>query len=232
MANITITNVDLGPIQLGDNYIADKTLNGTTTQAFLAGTLLARQVNNATYALGTVTGTGDRAMVATAQASRTPTVGVYTLTAGTLSSQVGPWTLVGPDGKSETFTSTAAGDTLIFPIQGIQITVVGTGGTAYTTGATRTVTVAANTTPMPFVAFSPTGSNGAQVPCAVLAKAVTLASSTAQAVVIMSGKVNATRLIIAADADGDDITSAQLDSLRSYGIIAIPVQQTAALDNQ
>ena len=231
MSNITITNIDSGSVEIGNNQFEDGYLTGTSTQAFLKGTILARQTQSTTIALGTVTGTGDRAMVATAIAGRTPAVGVYTLTAGTLSSQVGTWTLAGPDAGQDTFTSAAAADTLVFEKYGIQITVVGSGGTAYTSGAYRTATVAASTT-FPFVAYvKGTGSAGSETPCAVLTHAVTLAAGTARIRACISGDVNATRLIIAADGTSANVTAPVLDALRSAGITPVAVTQLGAIDN-
>jgi hypothetical protein len=233
MANITTTNVDSGAVVIGDAVFKDELLKFGAADTFIAGTILARKIQSDTIALGTVTGTGDRAMVATALAGRTPTIGAYTLTAGTLSSQVGTWTLTSPNGYAETFTSTAAGDTLKFYVSGIQITVVGSGGTAYTTGATRSVTVAVETG-TPLIPYVSTGTNGEQEPCAVLTYGVT--SGSAQNIPIracVSGIVNQTRLLIDADGAGvtTNITKPVLDKLRAAGIVCVPVNQTAKIDN-
>lgn len=49
---------------------------------------------------------------------------------------------------------------------------------------------------------------------------------------LAEGQVNRDRLIIAKDGDGANITSAQCDALRNYGIVPRPVSQLAQLDNQ
>jgi hypothetical protein len=49
---------------------------------------------------------------------------------------------------------------------------------------------------------------------------------------MISGQVNRDRLIIHKDGDGDDITAAHLDTLRSFDIVATPVQLLGAIDNQ
>lgn len=49
---------------------------------------------------------------------------------------------------------------------------------------------------------------------------------------LASGEVNEGRLVIHADGDGDNITNAHLDTLRSYDIVATPVGQLSQLDNQ
>lgn len=46
------------------------------------------------------------------------------------------------------------------------------------------------------------------------------------------GEVARERLLIHADGDDSNITAAHLDELRSFGIVARPVQQLGALDNQ
>lgn len=231
MANPTITNVDAGPVVLADGKFKDDLLKFGAADTFVAGTILARKLVSDTIALGTVTGTGDRAMVATAMAGRTPKIGAYTLTAGTLSAQVGPWTLVGPDGTTETFTTTAAGDTLKFPIQGIQITVVGTGGTAYTTGATRSVTVAAETN-TPLLPYVSTGTGGEQEPSSVLTYSVTATGAGSIPIrACVGGTVNQNRLIVDADGNGTNVTKAVLDKLRSYGIVSQKTKQLGFIDN-
>lgn len=48
---------------------------------------------------------------------------------------------------------------------------------------------------------------------------------------ICEGEINRDRLIVHADGDGDNITAAHLDSLCSFGIAAVPVQQLGAYDN-
>lgn len=81
--------------------------------------------------------------------------------------------------------------------------------------------------------FAPGASDGSEEPLAVLTYDVTAAGAGDVPVrVLGAGVVNAQRLIIAADGDGSNITPAILDKLRSYGIIALPVDQLAAFDNQ
>ncbi len=49
---------------------------------------------------------------------------------------------------------------------------------------------------------------------------------------LAEGQINRDRLIIHKDGDGDNITTAKQDALRSYGIVPTPVSQLAQLDNQ
>lgn len=83
------------------------------------------------------------------------------------------------------------------------------------------------------VAFNPTGAGGAEVPIAVLTYEVTRSAAGDQPIrPLIAGDVNEKRLVIDADGDGRNITRAILDQLRSVGIVALPVEQLAALDNQ
>jgi hypothetical protein len=52
-----------------------------------------------------------------------------------------------------------------------------------------------------------------------------LAAGDAGARVLVEGRVNRNRLIIAADGSGVNITPAILDQLRDYGITPVDVQQ-------
>ena len=75
--------------------------------------------------------------------------------------------------------------------------------------------------------------DGSESPLAVLTYDVTAdAAGDVQVRALVAGDVNASRLIIAADGDASNITPAILDELRSYGIVALPVDQLAAYDNQ
>jgi len=83
------------------------------------------------------------------------------------------------------------------------------------------------------VPFEIGGSDGADVPKAVLTYAVTAAGAgDVSSRVLVAGTVNQDRLIIDADGDGSNLTAAILDQLRSYGIVATPVNQLAKQDNQ
>lgn len=66
-------------------------------------------------------------------------VGVYTITAGTLVAGVGEWTAEAPDASTDTFTSAAAGDDLVFSALGMTLE-VSTRDTAWQTGDVITVT--------------------------------------------------------------------------------------------
>lgn len=83
------------------------------------------------------------------------------------------------------------------------------------------------------VPFAVGGGNGSDTPVAVLPYAVVATGAGDIPVrALTHGKVNLSRLVIAADGDGDNITNAQRDALRSFGITPVAVEQLSALDNQ
>lgn len=84
---------------------------------------------------------------------------------------------------------------------------------------------------VPFIIGGSTNQNG--VPKGVLRHdVVATAAGDYQAAVLEKGLVNSSRLIVAADGDGSNITKAILDLLRDYGIASAPVEQLSVLDNQ
>jgi hypothetical protein len=232
MSNLVITNIDLGDIEIGESVKQDETLRFAAADTFAPGTLLARKVVSGTITVTPDGGnTGTRELSATAHAGKTLQVGTYTLTAGTLSSGLGPWTLVAPDGQSEVFTTTggAADDDLVFSELGLTVVVAATGTNFVTGDSADVVTTAGNE----LVPFLPTGTNGEQEPMAVMQYEVTRASGGVLAIrPIVAGRVNKNRLLIDADGDGDNITPAILDKLRANGVIAEDVRQLSGVDNQ
>ena len=77
---------------------------------------------------------------------------------------------------------------------------------------------------VPFVKGGSTNQNG--IPKAVLTYPVTATGAgDLKEKVLVSGKVNKTRLIINADGTGANIDGAVLDQLRAYGIVPVDVQQ-------
>jgi hypothetical protein len=234
MSNMTVTNCDSGSIAIGDVKHIDALLLFAAADTFLRGTLLGRKLLSDTVAVTPDGGnTGTRVLTVTVNAGRTLKVGTYTLLAGTLASGLGPWTLTDPDGISQTVTTAGggAGDDLPFTELGLVVVVAAT-GTNFVTGDSADLVVAAQSG-TPLVPYSPTGTNGAQVPLAVLPDETTRADAGSEVIrPIVWGEVNLSRLIIDADGDGDNITPAIIDQLRSNGIIASKVKQLSTLDNQ
>lgn len=67
--------------------------------------------------------------------------------------------------------------------------------------------------------------DGSQIPLAVLTyEVVALAAGDIACRALVRGMVNKNRLIIAADGNGNNITTALLDQLRDYAIVPIDVQ--------
>lgn len=84
---------------------------------------------------------------------------------------------------------------------------------------------------VPYVKGGATNENG--IPKAVLTYDVTAAGAGDVAIRDMvSGKLDASRLIIDADGDASNIDAAVLDQLRSYSLVAIDVTELSAYDNQ
>lgn len=236
MGTPTITNIDNASIELQDGEFQDDSLLFAASDTFVKGTLLARKLISDTIPVTPDGGnTGTYTLAPAANAGKTLKAGTWSLVAGTLSSGKGPWTLTDPDGAQQTVTTAAgaATDDLNFANLGVTVVVTDPGsGTVFATGDSATFAVSAQSG-TPLVPFDPDGGNGAQNPMAVLTYEVTKASSGSLPIrPLVGGKVNKNRLIIDADGDGDSITAAILDQLRSAGIDAVPVQQLAELDNQ
>lgn len=83
---------------------------------------------------------------------------------------------------------------------------------------------------VPYVKGGVTNGNG--VPCTLVVDDVTAAGAGDVPVrSLVSGKVNATRLIINADGNGTNIDAAVLDQLRARSIFPESVKQLAGVDN-
>jgi len=233
MANITITNNDVGQIELSDGRFRDDTIKFAAADTFVAGTILARKLVSDTLAVAyTRAGSSDYTATASTRNGKTLQVGAYTLTAGTLTAGVGAWTAVAPNGETGSYTVATAAADIVFATLGITVDVTAVAN-PFETGDVITITVSAESG-LPLVAYvKSTGTNGAQTPVAVLtyAKTVTAGGSVA-ARVLVKGEVNATRLVIDADGDATNVDDYVLDLLKANGIVATSVNQMAALDRQ
>lgn len=233
MPNPTITTCHSAPSCLveGGKYRQD-TLYFSASDTWAQNTILARKLVSDTITTA-ITGTGVYTLAAAADAGRTLQVGAYALTAGTLSSGVGTWTAVAPDGQHEQFTSTAADDDLEFPNLGFTITVTAPGG-----GATQFATadvIAMTTTAQsgtPLVLFDVDGVNGAQVPVAILPYEVAKTSSGSVAAdALYAGVVKKEKLVIDADGDSTNVTDHVMDQLASAGFTVVFNTDVSVLDN-
>jgi hypothetical protein len=88
------------------------------------------------------------------------------------------------------------------------------------------------TADLKFYPYEPGGAGGLDLPCAVLTYDVpnVPGASDIPVRVCTAGKVNLRRLVIHGDPP-TPITAAHTDLLRSFGIVAIDVQQLGAYDN-
>lgn len=83
---------------------------------------------------------------------------------------------------------------------------------------------------VPFVKGGSTNENG--IPKAVITYSVSRGSAGDEGVrAMIRGVVNADRLIIHGDGDGENVDEAVLDALRNYGITPVDVAQLGQVDN-
>lgn len=234
MPNIEITNIDRGSVELANGKFRDDVLRFAAADTFAPGTILARRSVAAAVTASAVTGTGNGTVTVASVAAgpEVPIPGAYVLTVTTAVANGGIFRLVDPNGRivaTGLAMTVGAGVATIFEVAGLLFTVTD-GSTDFVAGDFFTLTVAADGSLVP---FNPAGAGGDQYPLAVLTYEVTKSGAGTEPIrALVAGEVNKRRLIIDADGDGDNITNAILDQLRSYGIVAIDTQQLAELDNQ
>lgn len=231
MSNVEITNCDLGGVAIGQSIFRDETLTFAAADVFAPGTILARRSVALAVTASAFTGGGDGTISAASVVDGpvVPMVGAYVLRCTSAVANGGVFRLEDPNGAivatGLTLTPGSGGST-IFEVGGLRFTVTD-GGADFVAGATATLTVAADGKLVP---YAPGGAGGAQIPCAVLTYEVSKDGAGDVGVrVLVSGEVNATRLVI---DGGGSITNALLDQLRAVGIVGTRVSQHAVLDNQ
>jgi hypothetical protein len=224
---MTATQNDIGHVALGDNVYQSCVLQFPGADTYVKGTILARKdVSNTIVVTYARTGTSTYTAVASTQERKTLKAGAYVVTAGTLSSGIGRWTCADPDGNTETFTTLAADDDIIFSDMGLILTVTATPSTVWDTGDAITATVAADGD---VVIYDPDGSNGSQTPIGVLPQAHTTSGSADVASnIIIGGKVNKDRLVI---DDGTTVTDIHVNLLKASGIYAVSQPNVSTIDN-
>lgn len=234
MANLTITNVDLGSVILQDGEFRDDLLTFAAAGTVVEGTILARKAvaDAVTASAVTGTGTGTATLATVVPGITVPVVGAYVLTVTTAVTNGGVFKLVDPNGATVATGLTmtvGAGASTIFEVAGLQFTITD-GATDFIVGDFFTLTVAADGKLVP---FATDGAGGAQIPKAVLTYDVVAAAGGDESIRDMvSGSVRAGRLIIHADGTNANVTAAILDQLRDYSLISIDVQELNILDNQ
>lgn len=228
MPNVVTEHLDPRPVALGpvDGVEALVAFAGADTYA--KGTLLGRKVTSADSYVGAITGTGTRVPTLTARPGKTLKVGTYTLTAGTLTSGAGAWTMTDPDGQTQTYTTSAAGEDMEFPNLGVDVAIADTGTNFATSDEVEFTVLAASGKPL-YAPYSPTGTNGAANPNAVLLDALTRASAGNEpARPIVRGDVNLDLLVI---DGGGSVGLDTIDKLRVNGIYPWKAGELGKYDN-
>src|SRR5690606_29139816 len=137
----------------------------------------------------------------------------------------GTWSLTDPNGvvvADDLEMTAGSGTATVFTVGGLTFTLTDGSGD-FDAGDTFTLGVTGNGALVP---FAPNGTGGAQHPFMVAShETVSTGAATVSVRPIVAGEVNRDRLIIHADGDGDNITTAHVDALRDLGIIATSVQQ-------
>jgi hypothetical protein len=234
VSNMQVFNHDIGGIEVGYGKHRDELLVFAGDDTFAAGTLLARRRVAIAVVASAITGTGTGTVTAASVVPGTvvPLVGAYVLRNILVVADGGVWQLEDPNGAiiaSGLRMTVGAGAATPFEAGGLAFTITD-GGTNFALGDTATLTVAADGKLVP---FDPAGAAGAQIPCAVLTYEVTkVGAGNLPIRALIGGEVNQNRLIIDADGDGDNITTDHIETLRTFGIVAVPVKQQSVLDNQ
>lgn len=233
MANITITTCHGATSSVVENpkYRQD-TLYFSGADTWVENTILARKLINDTLAVAySRAGSSTYTVAAATDASKTLQAGDYVVTAGTLSSGVGAWTCVAPDGSVQSITTAAASNNLVFHNLGLSLTTTAGGGTYWSSGDVITVTVSAQSG-TPLVLLDLDGTNGAQVPVAILPYDVVATGSGSKACdVIVSGVVRKDNLVIDADGDATNVSDHVMDQLANAGITVVLASNLSVLDN-
>lgn len=234
MANMTVTNVDLGSVVLSDAEFRDELIAFGGADVLAEGTIMARRRVALAVTASAVTGSGDGTVTAATvvAGSSVPVAGVWILRCVTAVANGGVWQLEDPNGSivATGLTMTVgAGAATVFSTNGLQFTITD-GAADFAAGDTATLTVAADGKMVP---FATDGAGGAQIPAGVLTYDVTAtgAGNVASRIMI-SGRVRTERLIIDADGDGSNVTSLILDQLRDASIVPVSVEELNILDNQ
>lgn len=229
---MTVTNVDLGNVVLKDAQHDDELLTFGGAGTVEVGTILARQEVDVAV-VDTPAGTGNGTMVVTVVGvDEVPIPGSWVLKCTFAVAEGGVWKLTDPNGNIVADNLTlrvGAGLVTTFNVKGLTMAIT-EGGTDFAADDTFTMVVVANGKLVPFVIG---GVAGAGVPLQVATYDIVAAGAGDESIRSMvSGQVREERLIIDADGDGSNITSAILDQLRSAGITAVNVQELNILDNQ
>lgn len=234
MANITITENDLGSVILADPVFRDDLLAFAGADTAAEGTILARKKVATTVTPAADAGnTGDGTCTAAAVIAGeiVPKVGAYVLTCIEAVANGGVFKLEDPDGNivaAYLYMVAGAGQDTTFKAGGMTFTLTD-GATDFAVGDFFTLTVAADGD---LGYYAPDGLGGLQEPLAVLTYDVVATGAADIPVrVLRAGTVLKGRLILDADGDDSNITEAILDKLAAVGINAVDYAELSALDN-
>lgn len=232
MANLTITENDLGTVILQDAVHDDVTLKFPGADTYVEGTILARkQVADAIVAAADVGNTGDGTvtLASVIAGDVIPLVGAYNLECIVAVANGGTFKLEDPNGNildANLVLLAGAGVATVFSIGGMTFTVTD-GATDFIVGDKFSLTVAVDGD---VVIFAVDGVGGAQIPSMVLTYECTATGAEDQAQrVMVSGQVRREKLVIDA---GGTVTDRIVDDLRDFGIVARSVDELNILDNQ
>jgi hypothetical protein len=235
MANLTITNVDRGSVELWNGDFQNELLVFTASGTVAEGTILARKtVATAITATADAGNTGDGTCTAVSvlAGNIVPVAGDWNLECITAVTNGGVFKLEDPAGAliSNTLTMTAgAGAATVFEVAGMTFTLTD-GATDFAAGDLFTLDVAEDGKMYP---YTTDGIGGQQIPLMVLTYDVTAAGAGNEAIrPMISGKVIQERLIIDADGSAVNITAAIRDQLRDFTIVSQSVPDISVLDNQ
>lgn len=228
MANLTITNYDMGGVVLDNAKYVDGTLQFAGADTYVKGTILAvRAVATAVVVAAGGSNTGNGTVtVATVAGAAVPKVGAYafTFTAALVAN------LIDPDGLVVASNiAIADGAAIVLNFGGLQFTVTD-GGTAFVATDTFSLTVAADGD---YVAYDKDGVGGSQNPKAILTlETVATGASDIQIRPLISGMVRKDKLVVDAVGTAGTVTDAEVEALRDYTIIATQVSEVNVLDTQ
>lgn len=232
MANLTVTNNDLGTVIIADALFDDNIIQFPGADTYVEGTIMARkQVADAIVAAadGGNTGTGTVTLASVIAGDVIPLVGAYVFENTAVVAEGGVFKLVDPNGVTveENITlRVGAGLVTVITAGGMTFTVT-EGGTDFDLADFFTLTVAVDGD---VVIFAEDGVGGAQIPSMVLTyEVVATGAADIASRLMVSGRVRREKLVIDA---GGTVTDRIVDALRDFGIVAQPVDELNILDNQ
>jgi len=231
MANLIITNNDLGGVILQEAESEDVVIAFPAADTYVEGTILARRQVSSTVTVTPDAGNTGNGTVTAAPAAGDviPLVGNYVLTCIEAVTNGGRFKLEDPNGNlvdGNLELVAGAGGSTSFTAGGLTFTITD-GATDFAATDFFTLAVAADGN---VVVYNPAGVGGAQIPSHVLTYEVSATGAENQAHrAMMSGEVRREKLVI---DGGGTITDRLVGQLRDVGIVAQSVSELNIYDNQ